>query len=136
MLRRLPARSLIPALVLAALVLAVFSQLQNYGPESAVRRFHEALLTNNESEVEDVLFQPADPVAVANIANRIYPWFLQGAHIRLRDLQRNPTTVFVSVVYHTPDNKAGYYVWVTEKTPTGWKVDASATWRLWHHIAS
>lgn len=136
MLRGLQARSLVPAIVLAALVLAVFSQLQNYGPQSAVRRFHEALLTNNDKELEEVLYQPTDPLAVARIVSRFYPLIHEeGAHIRLRDVQRSPSVVYVSVSYHTP-NHAGYAVWVTTKTPSGWKVDAAGTWSLWHSASS
>ena len=124
-------RSLIPAAVLAVVVLSVFSKLQNYGPESAVRRFHEALLNRNEAEIEEVLYQPWSRADVDLIVSTIYPLLADGARIRLRDVERTPTAVRVTVYYYPPGHMAGSYDWIAEKTPTGWKVDADSTTRLW-----
>jgi hypothetical protein len=124
-------KAIIPAGVLAALVLFVFATLQNYGPESAVRRFHEAVLERNQTEVDDVILHPANAGEVSKIEKVIWDALSQGAHIRLHDLSRTPTKVTVTVIYHAGD-QSGYQVWATQKTSNGWKVDIHRTWQLWN----
>src|SRR2546423_11378130 len=121
-------KAVVSALVLAGLVLFVFGTLQNYGPESAVRRLHEAVLTRNQTEVDDVILQPSNPEEIARIEQVIWDALSQGAHIRLFDLSRSPTKVMVKVIYHAGD-RAGYQVWATQKTKDGWKVDIHRTWQ-------
>lgn len=125
---------MLPAAVLAIVVLTVFDKLQNYGPESAVRRFHEALITRNEPELEDVLYDPGSTDALNDIIARIYPLLADGAPIHLSDIDRKPSTVLVLVAYYPPDAQAASYDWVATKTPSGWKVNAAATTRLWAPI--
>ncbi|MEA2554543.1 MAG: hypothetical protein QOJ65_2719 [Fimbriimonadaceae bacterium] len=126
---------ILPALVVAALVLFVFATLQNYGPESAVRRFHEAVLTQNEQELRDVIMEPTkrDPSYINDLyalEERIADLMMQGARVTFRSVDRRPTQVWVSVNYKLPDNTAGSAPWVVQKVGGRWKVDVHATYHL------
>lgn len=125
-------KGLAPALALGLLVLFVFATLQNYGPESAVRRFHEAVLTGDFKRLEETVYQPSRGPYASDIVGELGPILASGARIRLRDVDRRPSQVFVSVVYYLPDGRQGSFIWVTQKTQNGWKVDTQETWRYWH----
>lgn len=127
-------KALLPAVTLAALVLFVFATLQNYGPESAVRRFHEAVLTRNVEELNEVVYVPFQRQDLDALVLSLQKLFAAGARIRLRDVERSPYMVHVSVLYHTPSGASGSGIWVARKTPAGWKVDVGSTlaWARFH----
>src|SRR4051812_38516877 len=83
-------QAFIPAVVLAALVLFVFSTLQNYGPESAVRRFHEGILRRDVGEIDEVTMPTnshKEEGEVNAMAHLIYERLSNGYRIRLQDMQ-------------------------------------------------
>ena len=127
MKEQLARSSIIPAALLAALVIFVFFTLQNYGPESAVRRFHEGVLDQNYSEIDEDVLQPVDPNKVGDLENFVVSKLAAGARIRLQDVERTPTSVSVRVIYHAPDALPTWALWSAQKTQDGWKVDVVRT---------
>jgi hypothetical protein len=131
-------QAFIPAVVLTALVLFVFSTLQNYGPESAVRRFHEGILRRDMREINEVTM-PAnshqEEGEVNAMARLIYGRLNQSRRIRLQDMQRSPKAIIVTVLYYTPDGAPlGNAPYVAVKTQLGWRVDVHRTWQLWNSM--
>ena len=126
----------LPAAVLAGLVLYVFASLQYYGPESAVRRFHEAILRGDGSEFEEVTLRPTSfqqDTEMVLMQRSISSVLNLGYRVRLQELQREPGKVTVTVYYYTPDGMpAANRPYVAVKTSTGWKVDVHQTWGLWN----
>src|SRR5579871_1095936 len=58
------AASALAAALLALLTISVFYVLQDYGPESAIRRFHQGIADNDAFAVQQVLSEPInDPKA-------------------------------------------------------------------------
>lgn len=135
-------QALIPAGVLAALVLFVFSTLQNYGPESAVRRFHEGIIRQDAEEITEVTLSPEEDKnqkleEIQFIEGQIYSKLSQGYRIRLQDLKRNPKEVYVTVLYYAPGGgPSGNAPYAAVKTPFGWKVDVHKTLVTWNSFSS
>lgn len=139
MLRSRQSGSWIAAGLIATLTASVFFVLQNYGPESTVRRFHEAVVRKNFSELSRVssgsIRQATDRVeldpATAMLWNFVTDLVAQGARLRLRDVQRGPGFVWVAVYYVVPGRAPVALPWLARHTPQGeWKVDTLATaWR-------
>ena len=131
MKEQLTRSSVIPAALMAAVVFFVFFTLQNYGPESAVRRFHEGVLDQSYVEIDDVILRPSNPNHVGLLEMYVANHLAQGAQITLHDVERAPTSVSVSVVYHAPNTLPASVTWATQKTEDGWKVDVDRTLYLW-----
>ena len=131
-------QAFIPAAFLAALVLFVFSTLQNYGPESAVRRFHEGILRMDRAEIDEVTVaahSEAEAEEKAHVEGLIYDILNENRNVRLRDLQRSPKQVDVTVLYFSGNGTAlGNAPYVTVKEVTGWKVDVHKTLVLWNKM--
>jgi len=139
MLTRATAKALIPAAILTALVLFVFSTLQNFGPESAVRKFHEAASNLNESEIKESIVQPSNPQEVREvrfIVNQFIRTLPPDSTFSLRDLASNRTakSVTVTVIYRSNGRTIRAADWVAVKSPYGWRVDTHKTLVRWNQL--
>ncbi|HLO98887.1 MAG TPA: hypothetical protein VK171_09865 [Fimbriimonas sp.] len=144
-----PKASLLPAALLALIVIFTFGSLQNYGPESTVRRFHTSLTNIQKSQlenrgipanewarlrsslVEDVGATPGsgtDQYAKL-LVERVYDQYRIGATYSLARMDRHPREVRIAVVYAPPGMPQSTIVWVVTK-PSGsreWKINARKT---------
>jgi hypothetical protein len=144
-------RALIPAGILAALVLFVFSTLQYYGPESAVRRFHEGIRWRDDELIAEVTVPPRSPRERGEIAfmkQLTYVRLSRGNRFRLRNRQREPKrqivaqdgkvqnkpeTVYLTADYSTPNRSVFANVqFVVERDPMGWRINVHETLALWN----
>jgi len=135
MLTRATAKALIPAAILTALVLFVFSTLQNFGPESAVRKFHEAASNLNETEISESIVQPSNPREVSFLVNQFIRALPPDSTFSLRDLASNRTakSVTVTVIYRS-NGRSISADWVAVKSPYGWRVDTHKTLVRWNQL--
>jgi hypothetical protein len=113
--------------VLALLTIAVFYSLQDYGPESAIRRFHAAIVRGDREELQRVTEQKLDSQNVARLAVQVQAFMQEGFRYQLLRMQRSPSQVRAAVVYTAPDHQVFPMIWVVEKTGRVWKVDADKT---------
>lgn len=144
-----PKASLLPATLLALIVMFTFGSLQNYGPESTLRRFHTSLLNIQRAQVagqgipanewarlrsslvEDIGARPGtgtDEYSTMLVA-RVYDQYRIGATYSLARMDRHPREVRIAVVYAPPGLPQSTIVWVVTK-PTGsreWKISARKT---------
>jgi hypothetical protein len=128
----------IAAIALAALTLSVFGFLRDYGPESALLRFHQAAIANQTNALQRVCKDKADSEAVEILKSRLGALSAQGAKIRMGLVHRetrfdrvNGETVKVSSVvtevrYYAPGRIENIF-WVIDHEPAGWMVNAYET---------
>ena len=146
-----PKASLLPAVLLGCLVLFTYSTLQNYGPESTLRKFHSAVHNIYQSQLsgkgtpradwsvlqstleEDIGSldnpkEPADPQAIALI-DSVIGQFQMGKAYSLARMDRHPREVHVVVQYLRDPIPTIQTVWVVDKPLGGraWKISARKT---------
>ena len=112
------------AAVLATVTLCVFGVFQNYGPESAVRRFHHAVAHDDLGEMAQVVTQGVDSSAMKELRGYVSRALAgSGAGYRILTSDRSEKQVVMLAKYQsTPP-----IVWVVVKLPGGWRIDPYLT---------
>lgn len=121
----------IPAFILSALVLGVFWALRDFGPESALRRFHMASVNNDQGMLEDVTDFEPNPQYAQALRSRVQDFARAGGRYELRRMDRSRTRVIAEVVYRFPfTGQQIPSLWVVEKERGKWRVSPYETIRL------
>jgi HAMP domain-containing protein len=117
------------ALALAFVTLSVFYVLQDYGPESAIRRFHRAVQKGDLGDLQRVTEQPIDSKSVGDLYRWVQEMNRYGARYQLLRVERQPRSreVYAALVYVLPNGETYATVWVVEKQREAWRVDAART---------
>ena len=118
---------LAPAAALGALTLSTFFVLQDYGPESAIRRFHQAIAERDLQELAKVTEQEINTNAVAQLVWRVRSIDPTAQNYRLLRTDRSSREVRVEVGYRTPPGYVVVLPWIVQKTGSAWRVDAIET---------
>lgn len=128
MKRQLPGSvGLLSSAILSLLTLSVFWMLQSTGPESAVRKFHEAVAAGRPDQIKDVVTSdPSDP-NVQKLAAGVSALLRANANIQLAGADRQPGVVNLQIVYVLRDGRAMRHVFVVRRVGRYWKIDAAAT---------
>ena len=124
---------MVAAVLLAAVTLGVFSVLQDYGPESAIRRFHHAVQVGDLNELQRVTKQDLREGSPAKLTAWVSNIIHAGARYRLLRVERQPTEVYAALEYVLPNGESYPTVWIVEKERTAgssWKVDAKLTYQV------
>lgn len=122
--------SLIAAGTLSALTLVVFFLLQNFGPESALRRFHMGVASGDQVEMDRVSFRASGSNSTELLAVVLRRLMGQGAHMRIGRVERSASRVVTQVDYVLPGQYFTIW-WIVEKRRTGWLVNSDETLSLW-----
>lgn len=124
--------------ILSILTLAVFYALRDYGPESALRRFHQATIDQDLQALQRVCKEDVESPAVQRLLQHVSTLIRQGARIRMGFVHREnrqervggQTTTIPSVItevrYYTAQGVQNIF-WVLDHDPGGWVVNASET---------
>ena len=113
--------------VLALAVAFVFYTLRDYGPESAVRRFHRAVQVRYWTDLRRVTVQPLESPSVQHLAAEVAR-LTQGTHRhRLVRMDRGRDQARAAVVYSYPGGLREVRIWIVELQGRTWKVDADKT---------
>lgn len=126
-LRKARRTGFIAAVLLAAMVLFVFSVLRDYGPESAIRKFHMAVLKDNPAELQAVTEQPIGWVSVQSLVERVRQADALGAKYYVARMERRPDEVVAVAMYALHDGSHGTAIWDVRKEDGVWKIDANRT---------
>jgi hypothetical protein len=130
--------SFLAAICLGATTMAVFSSLQNYGPESVLRRFHQALNPNQNGELDwnaiaQTVDQPTQSVAVQKLVSTVRQ-LLRNGPPRIAGMQRELVQsrqpnlqVRELLVYHDIDNSSFPIVWIIERQSGQWRINVQKT---------
>lgn len=114
-------------LILVALTLGTFYLLRDYGPESAIRRFHEAALSNDDNALRRLTAAEEHFGATAQLKQRVRAYSEAGASIRLAKVIRSPRRAEAEVDYIFPHG-IDSIVWVVDKKDNSrWLIDPDAT---------
>lgn len=123
--QRLP--GLLAACILAVLTLGAFFILQDYGPDSAVRRFHEALRRGDPAELQQVVDEPISDQTVQYVCAFVKPLLQEGDQIQLARTDRQGDQDDVVVVYRRPNGQTLAIVWIVDRRASIWKINARLT---------
>lgn len=125
----LGASSYSAAFVLGALTVTVFYMLQNFGPESAIRRFHHGAGQGDFREMARVTLEDPSSPSFRFLANLVREHASRGAQVRLSHVERRAGRAFASVDYIMLNQ---YYpmTWIVDRKQAGWFVNATETCAL------
>lgn len=131
--------SAIAAGLLAAVTLGVFGVLRDYGPESALRRFHLAAIENDDRMLQRVSKQDIRSREVGLLRSLVVKYVQSGARISMGHVSEetrqdrvdgrivNVPSVVTEVRYHTNQGPYNNIFWVLDHDPAGWTVNAVET---------
>jgi hypothetical protein len=126
--RPVSSASFLAAGALALVTLLVFFILQDYGPESSLRKFHEAIVQQDAKELGEVTttnLADADTKLAVNVVSTI---LVSGnARYRLLMTDHQKGWIGAEVQYVYPNGQTRTIYWVVRKVGRDWKVDPTAT---------
>lgn len=122
---------ILACVLLTALTLTVFGRLQYYGPESTLRRFHDAAVHGDVATINATTEEGADSKVVQELAERIQTFAERGAQVQPLELVRSPVDAKCEVVYADPVSGVVHIVWVLELQDRTWKINAQKTKYYW-----
>ncbi len=114
--------------MLAFITLFTFYTFRDFGPASAVRRFHEDILSGNIQDLQDVCTVPVNSPNVGRLAAFLKTIEESGAVPKMAGMERAPDEVQVLVLYQR-DSGSQPFVWVVTRRESGWQVNAVQTLR-------
>jgi hypothetical protein len=122
------AGSVVAAATLSVLTLAVFFTLRNYGPQSAVRRFHQAVASNNPTEMSRYAEESPSNPELLELGVFVYRNMMNGQP-RLIAVQPGNNRAKVLVVYQNRYSGTQPVVFIVDQDAKthAWRVNCSAT---------
>ena len=139
---------MLPAFLLGVLVLFTYFTLQNYGPESTLRKFHTAIRNISQSHTEKKGISKADWSDLRSTLTedlgdlngtgdsdalvaiqRVKDLLQSGYTYSLAKMDRHPREVHIAVVYEKRKLPQITLVWIVDKPFGGreWKISARKT---------
>ena len=130
-----PIYSYVAAAALAFVTVFTFYVLRNFGPQSAIRRFHVAAWNGNIGQINTVSLQPfssSTPTGalvafVQELVQVNATYDIQSIRFLPKTSGRDPE-VIASVEYVAPNGRRKYVAWHVVELPGEWRVDCRATW--------
>ena len=121
------------ACILACLTLGVFYKLQDYGPESAIRRFNEASIRNDDDGIRAVIADNSQATNVVILKQKLKEWYENGAVMQLAQMERSDNEVRAAVLFTLPPGSEyslgtqWAMIWVVVRRGRTWLVDVNKT---------
>ncbi|HWD37236.1 MAG TPA: hypothetical protein VG944_00170 [Fimbriimonas sp.] len=116
------------AAVLAAITLFVFFTLQDYGPGSAIRRFHDDVISQNYADLQRICREDINSLEVGMLAQMLNDLDERGATSTIASEDRSAAEVDVLVLYRLQGGERPY-IWVVKKNRGTWQIDPFETVR-------
>ncbi len=120
----------IAAGLMTVLTLSVFGAAQNQGPESAVKRYHEAVRAGNLNAVSEVTSEnprAGQPAGLHLLVRRLLD---SGAQVRFGGTRKNYPEALVEVAYVLPNGEVWAWPYVTRLQAGRWRIDSIETIRM------
>jgi hypothetical protein len=117
------------ASIFAILVLAVFWVLQDYGPESTVRRFNQDIRDGHLDDTAGLTLE--GPMTYDAEGLRSYTGMLlrYGGTYRIISMQRSPHKVVAIALYSFPNGDQRPFYWVVYNLQNRWQISAGESLR-------
>ena len=121
--------SCVAAGLLAVLTLFVFFTFQNYGPVSAVRRFHDDVRNKDITDLQRVTVGSLENPQVGELAKALLTFDSLNATSKIAAVQMlQSDEAAVITVYEMQDNRVLHLVWIVRKEPNQpWRIDPALT---------
>jgi len=120
--------AIIPAAILGALTVGVFYVLRDFGPESALRKFHFAAISRDLEALDDVCDSAADPDATRYLVTELQSAARRGARYEVGKVVRKGDQAVATVIYRYPGQGIEIpTLWVVEKKDSRWRVNPHLT---------
>lgn len=117
---------LLASILLAALTISVFYVLQDYGPESAIRKYNEAVFNNDIGSADLYATQPYGRSEAAHLVfEAVRRSLAVGGRLRLLHMDRSPNgdAALAVVAYVYPNGAVTQFDFEVVKQDHIWKVD-------------
>ena len=124
-------RSIAVALALSVLTLATFAAAAGRGPESAVKKFHEAIKENDAADLARVLAQPEDNADSVQLAGLVSQLLSVDPHVELGKVQSAGQTASIDVIYNRGRYGRQAVRFVIVQKSSHWVIDAQKTLDLY-----
>jgi hypothetical protein len=123
------------AALLAVLTLSVFFLLQNYGPESTVRRYHEAVAKGDRVTQDQLIEETPDNPAAVQLSSLLTGIRRVADGYRPVNMDRKPGSVLLEVAYIRGNGIMARLPWIVHKRPgwNRWRISATDTLRWLHY---
>lgn len=122
--------TLLTAFILSVVTLGVFASSKDQGPESTVRRYHEAILKQSEEEMKKLIEMP-DSQGTNELNINIQELLNRSRTVELGRTYTRGRESHVDVYYHLASSNTVVAVrYVVVKTRHRWKVDSNQTLSL------
>lgn len=132
--RRTRVQGLIAAAVLSGLTLTVFAAMRERGPETPIRRFHQALTNGDSSEAVRQMVQPVSDEEFGAIYGMAFQYLrATGGNFVLRRTVYQKSDAYCVVEYGDPARPMTL-IWVATHTPRGWRLNPGLTLQRWRGI--
>jgi hypothetical protein len=124
--RRLSA--IVTSAILVALTVSVFAKLRDYGPESTLRRFHVAALSNDLATMNATIKEGSNEGNVYWLRGFLRELSRQGTLPRIIGQRGDVNSVAVEVAYILPNTTQGMVmVWKVDRVGRTWKINVDKT---------
>lgn len=101
--------------LLAIVTLTTFYLVRNYGPESAIQRFHTYALAGDQNGIAQLIVQPSDNQRLLMLEATVMAMARAGAHPELVSVQRGPREIIAHIAYRGNGPGIDIY-WVVDQT--------------------
>lgn len=115
------------AAILAVGTVATFDRLLDYGPASALRRFHVAIVADNPIELERVTKEPLSDPSLHQLERIVVRNYQAGAKFEVARMDLSQSQVRAAVLYRVGNQMPVPMVFVLDREGTSWKVNATRT---------
>ena len=119
--------AIVSAISLSVFTLGIFAIQQNYGPDSAVRRFEAAVRAKDWRALQTTVFDPVDSFPVGYLVETIQRIQASGASLHTVRTNREGKSASVQTSIDLPDGQAISMVWQVSRQGGAWRVDAAGT---------
>lgn len=117
---------LFAAALLASLTIRVFFELQDYGPESAIRRFLGAVRRPDEMQaMYGKTWLPTEPEL--EMIRVLAYWQSHGVSAQVGRLERVDDEIRAAVIFSFPNGTNWGFAWVVQRKGIDWRVDVNKT---------
>ena len=115
------------AAILAVGTIATFDRLMDYGPASALRRFHVATIERNLVELQRVSKEPLTDPSLRQLEGIVIENYVAGAKFEVARMDLSQSQVRAAVLYRVGNQIPVPMVFVLDRDGTSWKVNATRT---------
>lgn len=120
------------AVVFACSTLAIFCFSQNYGPESAIRRYHRALSKGDLKTAYSISSSKEHKITEKIIQRKVSKYLATGATWHRRKVVFKDKKAYAVILYVLPNQQVLRTMWsLTRNKNNTWSIDAEETVSIW-----